>query len=45
MRSLVYGMSPASARKRIEVFGGCIASELLYALALGATCLAYGVPA
>ena len=30
-------------RKRIEVFGGCIASELLYALALGATCLAYGV--
>jgi uncharacterized membrane protein YbhN (UPF0104 family) len=30
-------------RKRIEVFGGSLASELLYALALGATCLAYGV--
>jgi uncharacterized membrane protein YbhN (UPF0104 family)/tRNA A-37 threonylcarbamoyl transferase component Bud32 len=30
-------------RKRVELFGGTIASELLYALALGATCLAYGV--
>ena len=30
-------------RKRLEVFGGSIASELLYAVALGATCLAYGV--
>jgi glycosyltransferase 2 family protein len=30
-------------RKRMEVFGGGAASELLYALALGATCLAYGV--
>ena len=29
--------------KRIELFGGNLASELLYALALGATCLAYGV--
>ncbi len=29
--------------KRLEVFGGGVASELLYALALGATCLAYGV--
>ena len=29
-------------RKRMEVFGGSLASELLYALALGATCLAYG---
>ena len=29
--------------KRIEIFGGSIAAELLYALALGATCLAYGV--
>ena len=29
--------------KRMELFGGTIASELLYALALGATCLAYGV--
>ena len=30
-------------RKRLEVFGGGAASELLYAVALGATCLAYGV--
>jgi uncharacterized membrane protein YbhN (UPF0104 family) len=30
-------------RKRVELFGGTIAAELLYALALGATCLAYGV--
>jgi glycosyltransferase 2 family protein len=30
-------------RKRLEVFGGSLASELLYALALGASCLAYGV--
>jgi glycosyltransferase 2 family protein len=30
-------------RKRLELFGGNIGSELLYALALGATCLAYGV--
>ena len=29
-------------RKRLEVFGGGAASELLYAVALGATCLAYG---
>jgi uncharacterized membrane protein YbhN (UPF0104 family)/tRNA A-37 threonylcarbamoyl transferase component Bud32 len=29
--------------KRMELFGGNIASELTYALALGATCLAYGV--
>lgn len=29
-------------RKRIELFGGNIASELLYALALGSICLAYG---
>ena len=29
--------------KRIELFGGNLGSELLYALALGATCLAYGV--
>jgi uncharacterized protein (TIRG00374 family) len=27
----------------VELFGGNIASELTYALALGATCLAYGV--
>jgi uncharacterized membrane protein YbhN (UPF0104 family) len=30
-------------RKRLELFGGTLASELLYALALGATCLAYGL--
>jgi uncharacterized membrane protein YbhN (UPF0104 family) len=30
-------------RKRMDVFGGAIAAELLYALSLGATCLAYGV--
>jgi uncharacterized membrane protein YbhN (UPF0104 family) len=30
-------------RKRLELFGGSIAVELLYALALGATCLAYGI--
>lgn len=30
-------------RKRTEVFGGTLASELLVALALGASCLAYGV--
>jgi uncharacterized protein (TIRG00374 family) len=30
-------------RKRLELFGGNVASELLYALALGATCLAYGI--
>jgi glycosyltransferase 2 family protein len=29
--------------KRLELFGGNLASELLYAVALGATCLAYGV--
>ena len=30
-------------QKRLELFGGNVASELLYAFALGATCLAYGV--
>ena len=30
-------------KKRMELFGGNVASELLYAVALGATCLAYGV--
>ncbi len=29
-------------RKRVELFGGNVGSELCYALALGATCLAYG---
>jgi uncharacterized membrane protein YbhN (UPF0104 family)/tRNA A-37 threonylcarbamoyl transferase component Bud32 len=30
-------------QKRLELFGGNVCSELLYAIALGATCLAYGV--
>ena len=30
-------------QKRLELFGGNVASELLYALAMGAACLAYGV--
>jgi glycosyltransferase 2 family protein len=30
-------------RKRVELFGGNVLSELTYALALGATCLAFGV--
>jgi uncharacterized membrane protein YbhN (UPF0104 family)/tRNA A-37 threonylcarbamoyl transferase component Bud32 len=30
-------------RKRLELFGASIAAELLYSLALGATCLAYGI--
>src|SRR6185436_14721296 len=29
--------------KRMEVFGGSVAAELLYALALGASCLAYDI--
>jgi uncharacterized membrane protein YbhN (UPF0104 family) len=29
--------------KRIELFGGNVLSELTYAIALGATCLAYGL--
>jgi uncharacterized protein (TIRG00374 family) len=29
--------------KRVELFGGRLAAELLYALSLGATCLAYDV--
>jgi glycosyltransferase 2 family protein len=29
--------------KRMQLFGGNVISELLYSLALGATCLAYGV--
>ena len=30
-------------RKRVELFGGNVLSELTYAIALGATCLAYGL--
>jgi len=32
-----------SREKRLELFGGNIGSELIYAISLGATCLAYGV--
>jgi glycosyltransferase 2 family protein len=31
-----------SRQKRLELFGGNIGSELLYAISLGATCLAFG---
>lgn len=45
VRSALSGLwSVARVRsKRVELFGGTIGSELLYALALGAICLAYGV--
>lgn len=45
LRSALSGLRSVARnrRKRMEVFGGSIATELLYALALGATCLAYGV--
>ena len=45
LRSALSGLwSVARDRsKRIQLFGGNLLSELLYALALGATCLAYGV--
>ena len=45
MRAALSGLwSVARDRhKRLELFGGNVGSELLYALALGATCLAYGV--
>ena len=45
IRSALAGLwSVARIRqKRLELFGGTIGAELLYALALGATCLAYGV--
>ncbi len=32
-----------SPRKRLELFGGNLFSELCYALCLGAVCVAYGV--
>jgi uncharacterized membrane protein YbhN (UPF0104 family) len=45
MRSALSGVWNVARdrRKRIELFGGNVASELLYAVALGATCLAYDV--
>ena len=30
-------------KKRLELFGGNLGAELIYAISLGATCLAYGV--
>ena len=30
-------------RKRLELLGGRVVAELIYALSLGATCLAYGI--
>jgi len=30
-------------RKRLELFGGTVIAEMLYVLALGATCLAFGI--
>jgi hypothetical protein len=42
--SLIFVGSVARDRhKRLELFGGNLISELLYAISLGATCLAYGV--
>jgi glycosyltransferase 2 family protein len=38
-----FKMIARDRHKRLEVFGGEAASELCYVLALGATCLAYGV--
>jgi uncharacterized membrane protein YbhN (UPF0104 family)/tRNA A-37 threonylcarbamoyl transferase component Bud32 len=45
LRSAVSGLWAVARdrRKRIELFGGNVGSELAYSIALGATCLAYGV--
>jgi uncharacterized membrane protein YbhN (UPF0104 family) len=45
IRSALSGMWAVARdrHKRMELFGGNIGSELLYAVSLGATCLAYGV--
>jgi glycosyltransferase 2 family protein len=45
LRSALTGLwSVARDRgKRLELFGGTLAAELIYALSLGATCLAYGL--
>jgi glycosyltransferase 2 family protein len=45
MRQAVSGVwrVARNREKRLELFGGNLASELLYAISLGATCLAYGV--
>jgi uncharacterized membrane protein YbhN (UPF0104 family)/tRNA A-37 threonylcarbamoyl transferase component Bud32 len=44
LRSAVSGLWAVARdrQKRIELFGGNVASELAYSIALGATCLAYG---
>jgi uncharacterized protein (TIRG00374 family) len=45
VRSALSGLRSVARdrHKRLELFGGTLASELLYALSLGATCLAYGI--
>jgi uncharacterized membrane protein YbhN (UPF0104 family)/tRNA A-37 threonylcarbamoyl transferase component Bud32 len=45
VRSALSGLRSVARdrHKRLELFGGNIASELLYSVSLGATCLAYGV--
>ena len=37
------GRSPATATSGLELFGGNLGAEVLYALTLGAVCHAYGV--
>jgi glycosyltransferase 2 family protein len=45
LKSAASGVSSVARdrHKRLELFGGNVLSELTYAIALGATCLAYGV--
>src|SRR4029453_15758129 len=45
LRTALSGLWPVApaARKRLELFGGQLGVEVLYALTLGAACLAYGV--
>ena len=45
LRSALSGVSSVARdrHKRLELFGGNVLSEVTYAIALGATCLAYGV--
>lgn len=45
VRSALFGVRDVARirHKRLQLFGGRLAAELLYALALGATCLAYDI--
>jgi hypothetical protein len=45
IRSALAGLSSVARDrgKRVELFGGNVGSELAYSIALGATCLAYGI--